>query len=39
VIENVVKTIKGEDTISTNALEGMKTVDIIERIYKATDNV
>jgi len=39
VIENVVKTLKGEDTISTNALEGMKTVDIIEKIYKLTDHV
>ncbi len=33
VIENVVNTIKGRTTISTNALEGMKVVDIIERIY------
>ena len=34
VIENVVKTLKGESNISTNALEGMKVVDMIERIYK-----
>jgi len=33
VIENVVNTIKGRTTITTNALEGMKVVDIIERIY------
>jgi predicted dehydrogenase len=35
VIENVVKTLNGEDTITANALEGMKVVDIIERIYAA----
>jgi len=33
VIENVVKTLKGEMHVATNALEGMKVVDIIERIY------
>lgn len=33
MIQNVVDTIKGRNTISTNALEGMKVVDIIERIY------
>ncbi len=33
VIENVVETLKGRNKISTNALEGMKVVDIIERIY------
>ncbi|RYZ35785.1 MAG: Gfo/Idh/MocA family oxidoreductase [Sphingobacteriales bacterium] len=35
VIENVVNTINGRDTITANALEGMKVVDIIERIYQA----
>lgn len=35
VIENVVKTLNGRDTITANALEGMKIVDIIERIYNA----
>ncbi len=35
VIENVVNTLKGTDTITANALEGMKVVDIIERIYQA----
>lgn len=35
VIENVVNTLNGTDTITANALEGMKVVDIIERIYKA----
>jgi UDP-N-acetyl-2-amino-2-deoxyglucuronate dehydrogenase len=33
VIENVVSTLKGQNKISTNALEGLKVVDIIERIY------
>ncbi len=36
VIENVVNTLNGTDTITANALEGMKVVDIIERIYAAT---
>lgn len=34
VIENVVDVLKGRATITTNALEGLKVVDIIERIYK-----
>lgn len=33
IIENVVDVLKGRDTITTNALEGLKVVDIIERIY------
>ncbi len=33
MIQNVVDAIKGTNTITTNALEGMKVVDIIERIY------
>jgi len=33
IIENVVKTLNGEDTVTTTAYEGMKVVDIIERIY------
>ena len=33
VIQNVVDTIHGHSTITTNALEGLKVVDIIERIY------
>ncbi len=33
VIENVVNTLNGKNKISTNALEGLKVVDIIERIY------
>lgn len=35
VIENVVNTLNGTDTITANALEGMKVVDMIERIYEA----
>ena len=35
VIENVINTLKGKDTITANALEGMKVVDIIERIYES----
>jgi predicted dehydrogenase len=34
IIENVVDTLKGRTTLTTNALEGLKVVDIIERIYK-----
>lgn len=33
VIQNVIDTLKGKTAITTNALEGMKVVDIIERIY------
>jgi UDP-N-acetyl-2-amino-2-deoxyglucuronate dehydrogenase len=33
VIENVADTLKGNNKISTNALEGLKVVEIIERIY------
>jgi predicted dehydrogenase len=33
IFENVVDVLKNSRSISTNALEGMKVVDIIERIY------
>jgi UDP-N-acetyl-2-amino-2-deoxyglucuronate dehydrogenase len=33
VIENVVDVLNGRASITTNALEGLKVVDIIERIY------
>ena len=33
IIENVISTLRGTTTITTNALEGLKVVDIIERIY------
>ena len=35
-ISNVVETLQGKSTISTNALEGMKVVEIIEQIYKSS---
>lgn len=34
VIQNVVDTLKGRNTATTNALEGLKVVDMIERIYE-----
>ncbi|MEI6852261.1 MAG: Gfo/Idh/MocA family oxidoreductase [Bacteroidota bacterium] len=34
VIENAVDTLKGRTSITTNALEGLKIVEIIERIYE-----
>lgn len=34
VIENVVDVLKGRAPITTNALEGLKVVDIIEKIYQ-----
>ncbi len=33
VIENVIDTLEGRNIATTNALEGLKVVDIIERIY------
>jgi predicted dehydrogenase len=33
VIQNVIDTLLGKTSISTNALEGLKVVDMIERIY------
>lgn len=37
IIENVVDTLKGRTTATTNAMEGLKVVEIIERIYKERD--
>jgi UDP-N-acetyl-2-amino-2-deoxyglucuronate dehydrogenase len=37
VFENVVNTLRGDSVITTNALEGLKVVDIIERIYALRD--
>ncbi len=39
VIDNVIDTLSGKSNISTNALEGLKVVDIIERIYAAADRI
>lgn len=36
IIQNVVETIQGKNNITTNALEGLKVVDIIERIYQSS---
>jgi UDP-N-acetyl-2-amino-2-deoxyglucuronate dehydrogenase len=33
IIENVVETLQGRNSITTNAMEGLKVVEIIERIY------
>jgi predicted dehydrogenase len=37
IIENVVDVLRGRTAITTNALEGMKVIDIIERIYALKD--
>jgi predicted dehydrogenase len=37
IIENVVDTMKERTTATTNALEGLKVVEIIERIYQVRD--
>jgi len=38
VIDNVIKTLNHEAEVGTNALEGLKVVDIIERIYQEKNN-
>ena len=35
VVQNVIDVLKERKAITTNALEGMKIVDIIERIYQS----
>ena len=37
IIQNVVDTLKNRNVATTNALEGLEGVDIIERIYKVRD--
>ena len=37
VIRNVVDTLNGADTVTTSLYDGLKIVDIIERIYKVRD--
>lgn len=39
VIDNVVKSIMNQTAINTNALEGMKVVEIIEKIYNFPRNI
>lgn len=34
IFENVIETLRGTNTITTNAMEGLKVIEIIERIYK-----
>lgn len=38
IIENVIDSLKKRTTPTTNALEGLKVVEIIERIYEVRDN-
>lgn len=38
VIQNVIDTLKDRTTATTNALEGLKVVEIIERIYEVRDS-
>ncbi len=37
IIQNVIDVLKGNTSITTNALEGLKVVEIIERIYSLRD--
>ncbi|MFZ4771948.1 MAG: gfo/Idh/MocA family oxidoreductase, partial [Ferruginibacter sp.] len=37
VINNAIQTLLGNETIKTPAIEGMKVVEIIEKIYKTRD--
>lgn len=39
VIDNVINVLKGRGSITTNALEGMKVVDIIEKIYRKSKSL
>ncbi len=39
IIENVVSVLKGRASITTNALEGLKVVDIIEKIYRKSKSL
>lgn len=39
VIQNVIDTIKNRNVATTNALEGLKVVEIIERIYQVRDQI
>ena len=38
IIQNVVDTLRGENVATTNVLEGLKVVEIIEEIYKLRDS-
>lgn len=39
VIRNIIEVLKGEASITTNALEGMKVVEIIDRIYQSSKSL
>jgi predicted dehydrogenase len=39
VIQNVIDTIRNRNVATTNALEGLKVVEIIERIYRVRDHI
>jgi len=39
IIQNVIDTLRGKGSIDTNAMEGLKVVEIIERIYEQRDAV
>lgn len=39
VISNIVDVLKGRGNITTNALEGMKVVEIIERMYRSSKSL
>jgi predicted dehydrogenase len=39
VIDNVIDVLKNRAAITTNALEGLKVVDIIERIYRTSSSI
>jgi predicted dehydrogenase len=39
VIRNIIEVLKGEASITTNALEGMKVVEIIDRIYRSSKSL
>jgi predicted dehydrogenase len=36
IIANVIDVLRGRDSITTNALEGLKVVEIIEKIYQSS---
>ena len=38
IFENVVNVLKGREAITTNALEGLKVVEIIEKIYQSASH-
>ena len=39
IIQNVIDVLNGKDAIKANAFEGMKVIEIIERIYNSAKNI